>query len=127
MRLKKGSFIVSLVAMSVGILALACSSASTSSIVTPPPASAAPPATAPTSPPPQSTVTAPSQSQPAPTAEAQTSPPAQETAGAFAWTIEEIDTGTKPSLALTSDDVPNVAYMLEAQSGFVRNAVRNGS
>ena len=127
MRLKKGSFIVSLVAVSVGILALACSSASPSSTATQPPVAAAQPTAAPTSPPPQPTVTTPSQSQPTPTAEAQTSPPAQETAGAFAWTIEEIDTGTKPSLALTTDDVPNVAYMLEAQDGFVRNAVRNGS
>lgn len=127
MRLRKGSFIVSLVAVSVGILALACTSASPSSTATQPPVAAAQPTAAPTSPPPQPTVTTPSQSQPAPTTEAQTSQPAQETAGAFAWTIEEIDTGTKPSLALTSDDVPNVAYMLEAQSGFVKNAVRNGS
>lgn len=127
MRLNKGPFIVSLVAMSVGILALACNSASTSVTSTPPPAVAAPPAVAPTSTPARPTVTPPSQSQPTPTTEAQTSPPAQEASGSFAWTIEEIDTGTKPSLALTTDDVPNVAYMLEAQSGFVRNAVRNGS
>ena len=47
--------------------------------------------------------------------------------GAFTWLIEDVDEGAKPALALTSDDVPYVAYMLEAMPGFVRNAVRTGS
>lgn len=42
------------------------------------------------------------------------------------WEIEEIDTGTKPAIALSADGTPNVAYMLEAMPGFVKSAVRNG-
>jgi hypothetical protein len=47
--------------------------------------------------------------------------------GAFGWAIEDVDEGTKPALALTGAGVPNIAYMLEAQDGFVKNAVRAGS
>ena len=43
------------------------------------------------------------------------------------WEIVDVDSGTKPALALTSDDVPHVAYMLEAMPGFVKSAVRIGS
>jgi hypothetical protein len=49
------------------------------------------------------------------------------TDGTFAWEIEVVGAGTKPALALTSEDVPYVAFMLEASSGFVKNAVRKGS
>ncbi len=45
----------------------------------------------------------------------------------FTWTIEDVDTGTKPALALSSNDVPQISYMLESQSGFVKNAVRGDS
>ena len=45
----------------------------------------------------------------------------------FAWELRDVDVGTKPALALTSKGVPYVAYMLEAQRGFVKNAVSNGS
>ena len=45
---------------------------------------------------------------------------------AFAWEVLEVDRGTKPALALTSDDTPYVAYMLEAQDGFVKSAVLRG-
>ena len=56
----------------------------------------------------------------------QTSPPAvSKTTAAFDWAIEEVDAGTKPALALTAGDLPHVAYMLEAMSGFVKSAVRN--
>ena len=47
--------------------------------------------------------------------------------GAFAWSIEDVDAGAKPALALTTDGVPVVAYMLEAMPGFVKVATRNGS
>jgi hypothetical protein len=42
------------------------------------------------------------------------------------WQIQDIDTGTKPAIALSSDGTPNVAYMLETMLGFVKNAVLNG-
>ncbi len=45
----------------------------------------------------------------------------------FAWVIQDVGSGTKPALALTSKDVPYVAYMLEDQRGFVKNAISNGS
>ena len=47
--------------------------------------------------------------------------------GLFTWAIEDVDQGTKPALALAGDGTPYVAYMLEAQDGFVKNAVRAGS
>ena len=47
-------------------------------------------------------------------------------AGPFTWTISDVDTGAKPALALTSDGVPHIAYMLEAMPGFVKTAVLNG-
>ena len=45
----------------------------------------------------------------------------------FTWQVTDVDAGTKPALALTSDDVPYVAYMDEAQDGFVKNATWNGT
>ena len=82
---------------------------------------------------PTPTPTTPAALTPVPTSPAAPTPTQQPTAtpdvqedGAFTWEIENVDTGTKPALALTSDDVPYVAYMLEAMSGFVKNAVRNG-
>ena len=45
----------------------------------------------------------------------------------FDWVIQDVGSGTKPALALTSKDIPYVAYMLEAQKGFVNNAISNGS
>jgi hypothetical protein len=76
--------------------------------------------------------------QPAPTAAASAPPtaaPTDQTTSddaapsgpvALTWEIQEIDTGTKPAIALSSDGTPNVAYMLEAMPGFVKNAVLNG-
>ena len=45
----------------------------------------------------------------------------------FSWEVLDVDDGVKPAIALTSDDVPFVAYMLEARPGFVKNAVWNGT
>ena len=45
----------------------------------------------------------------------------------FSWEILDVDDGVKPAIALTSEDVPFVAYMLEARPGFVKNAVWNGT
>ena len=45
----------------------------------------------------------------------------------LAWEIEEVDAGGKPALALDSNGVPFIAYMEEAQSGFVKAAVRRDS
>ena len=45
----------------------------------------------------------------------------------FSWDILDVDDGVKPAIALTSEDVPFVAYMLEASPGFVKNAVWNGT
>lgn len=43
------------------------------------------------------------------------------------WEIEDVDAGGKPALALDSQGVPFIAYMEEAQAGFVKAAVRRGS
>ena len=123
MRFKRNPQILSILGVSVGVIALACSSATTippaSRPAAPPPVAApAAPAPAPTQPPNTPT--------PPPTA-APVSAGEVEAEGAFIWEIEDVDTGTKPALALTSDDVPNIAYMLEAFGGFVKNAALDGS
>ena len=43
------------------------------------------------------------------------------------WEILDVDDGVKPAIALNSEDIPFVAYMLEARPGFVKNAVLNGT
>ena len=43
------------------------------------------------------------------------------------WQIEDVDAGGKPALALDSQGVPFIAYMEEAQAGFVKAAVRRAS
>lgn len=57
-------------------------------------------------------------------AEAASTSPAD--GAAFDWSIETVDEGTKPALALTSDGTPYVAYMLEAIPGFVKAASKTG-
>ena len=47
--------------------------------------------------------------------------------GGLTWEIEEVDAGGKPALALDSNGVPFIAYMEEAQAGFVKAAVRQAS
>ena len=104
-------------------IAVACGGADASDPPARQPASAAAaPAVPP--PPPAAPSPTPSPLPVAPSPSATPSPPAtaDEGAGAFAWEIEDIDAGTKPALALTSDNVPHVAYMQEAQMGFVKNA-----
>ena len=44
----------------------------------------------------------------------------------FNWTIDDIDEGTKPAIALASDGTAHVAYMLEATPGWVKSAQRVG-
>ncbi len=112
MRIPEHRYLVSVIGVAVGLVALACSSASDNPTPTPRPAAAAPTAQAAPSP-------APPQPTPAPTPEPQDT-------GAFNWEFEEIDTGTKPSLALDRDGVPRVAYMLEDIRGFVKSAARSG-
>jgi hypothetical protein len=42
----------------------------------------------------------------------------------FVWEISTVDdNGAKPSLAVNSDGVPHIAFMLEAMPGFVKHAV----
>jgi hypothetical protein len=43
------------------------------------------------------------------------------------WQFFEVDEGVKPELALDSQDNPNISYMLEAQTGYVRHGVFNSS
>ncbi len=66
---------------------------------------------------------------PVPTAISSPSPSGSGLTGGegFTWTIEDVDSGTKPALALSSNDVPHIAYMLESQSGFVKTAVLGDS
>jgi type IV secretory pathway VirB10-like protein len=108
----------------VGALAMACGSDSPAAAPTAPPSSPAPQAQSTQSPtqPASEPTTAPSP-EPEPTAAAAP----DEGSLPFTWDIEDIDTGAKPALALTSDGTPHVAYMLEAMPGFVKNAVRNGA
>ena len=145
MQRTKRMYIASLTGVFVATVAMACGgAASTAPTPTQPPSPTAvaqkptptsTPATvdatpAPTAPTPTPTSTpATVGATPAPTA-TQPPPTAGETApeqAVFAWAIEEVDRGAKPALALTSADVLYVAYMLEARSGFVKNAVRSGS
>jgi hypothetical protein len=43
------------------------------------------------------------------------------------WQFFEVDEGVKPELAITSQDNPNISYMLEDHTGYVRHAVFNSS
>ena len=126
MRIRRNPYVVALFGVVVALSALACSSA------TPAPAA---PSSAPTAQAPASISTV----APAPIPSAPAAPaapailPTVETAanqsqpvGAFVWEIGEVDKGTKPSIALTSDGTPYVAYMLEAMPGYVKNAIKNG-
>ena len=100
-------------------IAVACGGADTSgTTVQPPTAQPAAAATPPVAPPPPAV--------PSPTATARPSPAATTDVGSFVWDIQDVDAGTKPALALTSNDLPHVAYMLEAQNGFVKNATLSG-
>lgn len=46
------------------------------------------------------------------------------TATGFTWQVDTVDdNGAKPSLAVDADGVPHIAYMLEAQPGFVKYAI----
>lgn len=45
----------------------------------------------------------------------------------FDWQIEQVDRGTKPSLALDGADTPTIIYMLERINGWVKAAAWNGS
>ena len=70
-----------------------------------------------------------STSTPTPTASALDGDPSGSGPGSLGlrWEIEEVDAGGKPALALDSQGVPFIAYMEEAQSGFVKAAVRQAS
>ena len=112
-------------------IAVACGGADTSDATAQPSAAqpvtaAAPPAAPPPPAAPAPTTPSPLPVAPSPTATALPSPPAAPDVGSFAWDIQDVDAGTKPALALTSDDLPYVAYMEEAQNGFVKNATLSG-
>ena len=97
------------VGISLAVIAVACGGSDTQA------RPAAQPAPTVTAPPPTPAVS------PSPTAPA--APPVAAAADAFTWEIDDVDSGTKPALALTSDNVPYVAFMLEDQPGFVKNAI----
>ena len=111
-------------------IAVACGGADTSVAPAQPPAAQPPAAAPPVAAPPPATppppAAPPPQTVPSPTATAPPPAPATANDGLFAWDIQDVDAGTKPALALTSDDLPNVAYMQEAQMGFVKNATLSG-
>ena len=126
MRSKNARYIVMAVGVFVAIVAFACGGTSpTASPV--PTATSAPAAAAPASPTAQPAATATQAPAVVPTAGPTAATSVTSAGGAFTWVIEDVDVGAKPALALTSDNVPHVAYMLEAMPGFVKNAVRNGS
>ena len=123
MRLKKARYIALAAAAVVAISAVACGG--TPSPATPiVPSTVAPAGPAVASPTVQPAATATQAPVPTPTLEPTS---VTGTGSAFTWMIEDVDEGAKPALALTSDGVPYIAYMLEDMPGFVRNAVRNGS
>ena len=100
---------------SMAVFAVACGGADTQALPAAQPALAAT-AAIPTAP-----------AAPSPTAlPAPQVPPQAAAENAFVWEIDDVDAGTKPALALTSDDVPYLAYMQEDQHGFVKNAVLSG-
>ena len=48
-------------------------------------------------------------------------------AARYSWDISTVDErGAKPSIAIDAQDVPHIAYMLEAMPGFVKHAVPDG-
>ena len=115
------------IALTVGsalaVIAVACSGSDTQAR---PAAQPAPAAAAPAPPTAASPSPTPTAAQPAPPPAAPAAPPAAAAEGAFAWEIDDVGSGTKPALALTSDNVPYVAFMLEDQRGFVKNAILSG-
>ncbi len=108
----------------VAVVAIACGGSATSTQRPDPTPTAASADTAPT-PSPSLTPSAGTTPEPTPTESASESP-ALVSLG-FSWEVLDVDDGVKPAIALTSDDVPFVAYMLEARPGFVKNAVWNGT
>ena len=102
-------YVTSLLGVVVATAALACGGESPS----------VSPTTSPTSAPTLSAATA--------TPVAPAGQPTTADEAAFSWEIEDVGRGTKPALALSSDGTPNVAFMLEAMPGFVKNAVRTGA
>lgn len=50
-----------------------------------------------------------------------------DTDGAYDWTFQEVDTGSKPAIALDSQERPHVQYMFENQEGWVKAATWDGS
>jgi hypothetical protein len=46
---------------------------------------------------------------------------------AQSWQFFEVDEGVKPALKLDSKNIPNISFMLEAQTGYIRHAVFNKS
>lgn len=115
------------------LVAIACGSSATSTPRPEPTPAAAGTVTAPT-PNPSPTTLAATTPEPTPTGpgeESAATGPSSELQAAvslgFSWEILDVDDGVKPAIALTSEDVPFVAYMLEARPGFVKNAVLNGT
>jgi hypothetical protein len=43
------------------------------------------------------------------------------------WTILSVGTGAKPAIAVDTNDIPHVAYLLESQPGYVRHAMMEGN
>ena len=131
MRLVGKRYLVGALVGLVAVAAVACGGDSHDDDAPAPAARVAPKATRQVQPPaPAPTPTAPTgvaSVAPAATASPFAAQPPAPEEGAFAWAIEDVDEGTKPALALTGAGVPNIAYMLEAQDGFVKNAVRAGS
>ena len=111
MNIAKSRYIASTAVVLIAAIATACGNgAPVATTVAPATTSTAQPATVPTV-----------------TEASRAAAPVTDQALSFSWKIEEVDAGTKPALALTSDRVPYVAFMLEAMPGFVKNAVRSGS
>ena len=131
----------------VAVAAVACGSSSTPAATptaaSPPPAPSAPSAVAPTVVPSAPAPVAPTAASPAPapaiatptalpeTTATEPAKPAGEAVGAIAsysWEVSVIDdNGAKPSLALAPDGTPHIAFLLEAQPGFVKHAVLDAS
>ena len=112
----RNRYVISIIGVFAGVLGTACGAAATPiQVATPVPTTISSPSSS-------TTTDTPIPAQPKEAAD-----PVLIGEEGLTWTIEDVDSGTKPALALSSKDVPHIAYMLESQSGFVKNAVRGDS
>jgi len=128
MRIKR-FWVLGIALLAGAFLFVACGGGSTATSTPAPAATSIPAPAAGSTPDPAASDTPGQPGGQAPTAKTSEPPPADQTAGTatgYTWQLDTVDTnGAKPSLAVDADGVPHIAYLLEAQPGFVKYAVPN--